>query len=199
MLRGRVSNVGAPLSYSAWKLPPQSPFFDFVSNPPPQSPGHRVRPSLEDIEAFIAPFQNLPEAEKQAHFEMSTSADDAKMNFVFSMLAGESFDSTRTEPMVVAIGQDLGEDEEIRKPEGARHKRSRRLNHPSAPVKQEKKKRRLCRLSCLEQDIGPSKLFVSDGPVSPILEDNVGGSDDVRVADSVLDEEEEEEEEEEVR
>jgi hypothetical protein len=58
MLRGRVSNVGAPLSYSAWNLPPQSTFSDFVSNPPVRdgSPGHRVQPSSEDIEAFIAPF-----------------------------------------------------------------------------------------------------------------------------------------------
>jgi hypothetical protein len=47
ILRGRVSNAGAPLSYSAWNLPPHSPFSDFVSNPPAQygSPGHRVRPS----------------------------------------------------------------------------------------------------------------------------------------------------------
>jgi hypothetical protein len=106
MLRGRVSNVGTPLSYSAWNLPIQNPFSDFISNPPARddSPGHRVRPSLEDIEAFIAPFQNLPEAEKQTHFEMPTSADDAKMNVVLSILAGESSDSARTEPMVVAIG-----------------------------------------------------------------------------------------------
>jgi hypothetical protein len=47
MLRDRVSNVGAPLSYSAWNLPPQSLFSDFVSNPPVRdgSPGHRVQPS----------------------------------------------------------------------------------------------------------------------------------------------------------
>jgi hypothetical protein len=66
MLRGRVSNAGAPLSYSAWNLPPQSPFSDFVSNRPVRdgSPSHRVRPSSEDIEALIAPLRNLPEAEK---------------------------------------------------------------------------------------------------------------------------------------
>jgi hypothetical protein len=43
--------------------------------------------------------------------------------------------------MAVAIGQDFGEDEEIHKPEGARRKRSRRVNHPAAPV--EEKKRQL--------------------------------------------------------
>jgi hypothetical protein len=54
------------LSYSAWNLPPSSPFSKFISNPPVQggSPSHRVRPSLDDIEAFIAPFHSLPEAER---------------------------------------------------------------------------------------------------------------------------------------
>ena len=87
-------------------MPPPSPISDFVFNPPVRdgSPGHRVRPSLEDIEAFIAPFRNLPEAERKTHFEMSTSTDDAEMNDVLSMLAGESSDSARTEPMSVAIG-----------------------------------------------------------------------------------------------
>jgi hypothetical protein len=66
--------------------------------------GHKVRPSLDDIEAFIAPFWGLPEAERQTHFEMPTSTDEAEMNVVLSMLAGESFDSARTESMVVAIG-----------------------------------------------------------------------------------------------
>jgi hypothetical protein len=27
-----VSNVGAPVAYSAWNLPPHWPFSDFVSN-----------------------------------------------------------------------------------------------------------------------------------------------------------------------
>jgi hypothetical protein len=44
MLRGKIVNAGAPLSYSSWNLPPQSPFSEFTSNPPVQdgSPGHRV-------------------------------------------------------------------------------------------------------------------------------------------------------------
>jgi hypothetical protein len=81
-LRGRVSNVGAPLSYSAWNLPPHSPFSDFVSNPPVRdgSPGHRVRPSSEDIKALITPLRNLPEAKKQTHFEMPSNTDDVEMD-----------------------------------------------------------------------------------------------------------------------
>jgi hypothetical protein len=115
ILRDRVSNAGAPLAYSVWNLTLNSPFSEFVSNPPARdgSPGHRVRPSSEDIEALIAPLQDLPEAEKQTHFEIPSSTDDAEMDPVLSLLAGESSDSTHTKPMAIATGQEFGEDEEI--------------------------------------------------------------------------------------
>jgi hypothetical protein len=115
ILRGMVSNTGAPLAYSAWNLPPNSPFSDFVSNPPARdgSPSHRVRPSPEDIEALIAPLWNLAEVEKQTHFEMPSSTDDAEMDAVLSLLAEESSDSTRIEPTTIVTGEEFGEDEEI--------------------------------------------------------------------------------------
>src|SRR5688572_15091280 len=51
ILRGKVSNVGAPVAYSAWNLPPPKSFFNFVSDPPAGDSGLglRVRPSPEDI------------------------------------------------------------------------------------------------------------------------------------------------------
>jgi hypothetical protein len=126
ILRGRVSNVGAHLAYSAWNLPPNRPFSKFSSNPPARegSLGHRARPSPEDIEALIAPLWSLPEAERQTHFEMLSSTDDAKMGAMLSLLAEESSDSTRTEPMAITTGQEFVEDVEIQKPEGARPKHS---------------------------------------------------------------------------
>jgi hypothetical protein len=44
ILRGRVSNAGAPVAYYAWNLPPLRPFSEFVSSPPAHdgSLGHRV-------------------------------------------------------------------------------------------------------------------------------------------------------------
>jgi hypothetical protein len=99
ILRGRVSNAGAPLAYSAWNLPPNRPFSEFASNPLARdgSPGHRVRPSPGDIEALIAPLWSLPEAERQTHFEMPASTDDVEMDAVLSLLAEESSDSTRAD------------------------------------------------------------------------------------------------------
>jgi hypothetical protein len=79
ILRGRVSNVGAPIAYSAWNLPTHRSFSNFVSNPPTSDGGLglRVRPSPEDIEALVAPLRDLPNDEKQIHFEMPASPDDA--------------------------------------------------------------------------------------------------------------------------
>jgi hypothetical protein len=127
ILRGRVSNAGAPVAYSAWNLPPLRPFSEFVSNPPAHdgSLGHRVQPSPEDIEALVAPLQSLPEDERQTHFEMPASADDAEIDDVLSLLAGESYDSTHTEPMAITTRQEFGEEVETRKPEGALPKRPR--------------------------------------------------------------------------
>jgi hypothetical protein len=71
--------------------------------------------------------------------------------------------------MDVVIGQNLSEDGEIQKPEGIRRKRSRWTNHLVAPDGEKKKKRQLRRLSCLEQDAGPSTSVLGDVPVSTTL------------------------------
>jgi hypothetical protein len=47
ILKGKVSNVGAPVAYSAWNMPPSKAFTHFVSNPPGGDGGLglRVQPS----------------------------------------------------------------------------------------------------------------------------------------------------------
>jgi hypothetical protein len=70
------------------------------------------------------------------------------------------------------------------------------VNRPTAPIEEKKKKRRLLRLSWLDQDAGPSVLIPDDVPANAIPEVNAEGCDDVRAAGGVFDEDEEEEEEE---
>jgi hypothetical protein len=43
ILRGKVSNVGAPIAYSVWNLPPSKAFAHFVSNPPAADGGLGLR------------------------------------------------------------------------------------------------------------------------------------------------------------
>jgi hypothetical protein len=197
ILRGRVSNAGAPVAYYAWNLPPHRPFSEFVSNPPASegSLGLRVRPSLEDIEALIGPLQSLLDDERQTHFEMPASTDDAEIDVVLSLLAGESFDSTHAEPLAITAGQELGEAVETRKPEGARPKRARRVSRPTAPVEEKKKKRQLRRLSCLDQGVGPSAPVHDEVPAEVLPEVDAKGCDRAQAVVCIFDEDEEEEDE----
>jgi hypothetical protein len=43
ILRGKVSNVGASVAYSAWNLPPSKAFTHFVSKPPARDGGLGLR------------------------------------------------------------------------------------------------------------------------------------------------------------
>jgi hypothetical protein len=194
ILRGRVSNVGAPVAYSAWNLPPHRSFSEFVSNPPASdgSLGLRVRPSPEDIEALIAPLRNLPSDEKQTHFEMPASTDDVEIDVVLSMLAGESSDSTHAELMAITARQELGKVVEIWKPEGARPKRLRRVSRPPAPVEENKKKKRLRRLSCLDQGAGPSAPICDEVLAEVLPEVDAKGCDRAPADVCIFDEDEEE-------
>jgi hypothetical protein len=178
ILRGKVSNVGAPVAYSAWNLPPPRSFFNFVSNPPvgDSGLGLRVRPSPEDIEALVAPLCDLPNDERKVHFEMPASPDDAEIDVVLNMLAGESSDSAHAKPMAVTVVQELNKIVDTRKPEGSCPKRPRQVSHPTAPVEEKKKKkRRLRRLSSLDQDAGPSAPVCEEVPVEVLTDVDPNG------------------------
>jgi hypothetical protein len=144
ILRGKVSNVGAPVAYSAWNLPPPKSFFNFMSNPRAGDSGLgiRVRPSPEDVEALVASLCGLPNDEKQVHFEMPASPNDAEMNAMLDMLAGESSDSAPAETMVVAVIPELDRIVDTQKPEGTRPKRPCQVSRPIAPAEGKKKKKR---------------------------------------------------------
>jgi hypothetical protein len=178
ILRGKVSNVGALVAYSAWNLPPPKSFFNFVSNPPAGDSGLglRVWPSPEDIKTLVAPLCDLPNDERQVHFEMSTSPDDAEIDDVLNMLAGESSDLAHAEPMAITVVQELNKSVDTRKPEGIRPKRPCQVSRPTAPVEEKKKKkRRLRRLSCLNQDASPSAPVCEEVPAEVLTEADPNG------------------------
>jgi hypothetical protein len=135
-----------------------------------------VRPSPEDIEALVAPLRDLPHDERQVHFSMPASRDDAETDVVLNMLAGESSDSAHAEPVVVTVGQEVNKIVDTRKPEGTRPKRPRQASRPTAPLEEKKKKkRRLQRLSCLDQDAGPSASVCEEVPAEVLSEVDPNG------------------------
>jgi hypothetical protein len=168
ILRGKVSNIGAPVAYSAWNLPPSKSFFDYVSNPPASDSGLglRVQPSLEEVEVLVASLGDLPNDERQVHFEMPMSPGDAEISAMLDMLAGDSSDSVPTETMVVATIPEPEKTVDTRRPEGTRPKPLRQVSHLAAPAEGKKKKKRwLRRVSCLDRDAGPSVPAAEEVPV----------------------------------
>jgi hypothetical protein len=168
ILRGKVSNIGALVAYSAWNLSPSKSFFDFVSNPPAGDSGLglRVRPSLEEVEVLVASLGDLPNDERQVHFEMLMSPGDAEISAMLDMLAGDSSDSVPAETMVVATIREPEKTVDTRRPEGTRPKRLHQVSHPIAPAEgKKKKKRRLRRVSYLDQDAGPSAPAAKEVPI----------------------------------
>jgi hypothetical protein len=104
ILRGKVSNIGAPVAYSAWNLPPSKAFISFMSNPPTGDSGLglRVRPSPKEVEALVVSLGEIPDDERQVHFEMPLNPSDAEISAMLDMLAEDSSDLVPAETLAVA-------------------------------------------------------------------------------------------------
>jgi hypothetical protein len=76
ILRGKVSNVGAPVAYSAWNLPPPN--------------------------ALVASLGEIPDDERQVHFEVPLNPSDAEISVMLDLLAEDSSDAAPAGALVVA-------------------------------------------------------------------------------------------------
>jgi hypothetical protein len=204
ILRGKVSNVGAPVAYSAWNLPPSKAFTHFVSNPPAGDGGLglRVRPSAEEVSALVALLEEIPDDEQQVHFEVPLDPSDAEISAMLDMLAEDSSDAAPAGTLAVAPLPEASKALDIQRPVSVRPKRPCRANQPASPADgQKKKKRRLRRVSSLDRDAGPSAPTTEEVPVPEFTEADPNGCDPsdadpngcaVRVADEYEEEEEDE-------
>jgi hypothetical protein len=136
---------------------------------------------------------------------------DAEISAMLDMLAEDSSDSVPAETIAVATIPEPRKAFNAQKSDSARPKRLRPTCHPTAPAEgNRKKKRRLRRVSCLNQDAGPSapaaeevqvELFTRDDPNGCDLDDaKPSGCDPARADPNgcvvrIVDEDEEEEEE----
>jgi hypothetical protein len=136
ILRGKVSNVGAPVAYSAWNLPPSKAFTHFVSNPPAVDGGLglRVRPSAEEVSALVASLGEIPDDERQVHFEVPLDPSDAEISAMLDMLAEDSSDAAPAGTLVVAPLPEDGTTLDIQRPVSVRPKRPCRANQLDSPA-----------------------------------------------------------------
>jgi hypothetical protein len=116
-----------------------------VSNPPASDSGLglRVRPSPEEVEALVASLGDLPNDEREVHFEMPINPSDAEISAMLDMLAEDLSDSVPAETIAIATVPETEETLTAQKSDGAHPKRLRPASHPTAPAEGKKKKRRL--------------------------------------------------------
>jgi hypothetical protein len=173
ILRGKVSNVGAPVAYSAWNLPPPKAFTLFVSNPPVTdgSLGLRVRPSAEEVSALVASLGEIPDDERQVYFEVPLNPSDAEISAMLDLLAEDSSDAAPAGALVAAPlpGADMTLD--TQKPGSTRPRRPCRASQPDPSVdEQKKKKRRLWRVPSLDWDVGASVSAAKEVPAAEFID-----------------------------
>jgi hypothetical protein len=112
-----------------------------------------VQPSPEEIEALVASLGDFPNDERQVHFEMPINPSNAEISAMLDILAEDSSDSVPAETIAVATIPEPEKTLYAQKSDGARPKRLRLASHPTAPAEGKKKKKtRLQRVSCLNQD-----------------------------------------------
>jgi hypothetical protein len=127
ILRGKVSNIGAPVAYSAWNLLPCKAFTNFVSNPPAGDSGLglRVRPSPEEVSALVASLGEIPDDERQVHFEVPLNPSDVEISAMLNMLAEDSSDAAPAETLDAAPIPEVGKALDIQRSDSVHPKRPR--------------------------------------------------------------------------
>jgi hypothetical protein len=99
---------------------------------------------------------------------------------MLDMLAEDSSDFVRAETIAIATVPEPEKTLTAQKSDGARPKRLRSASHPTAPAEgKKKKKRRLRRVSCLDQDVGPSAPAAEEVPVELFTGADPNGCDPV--------------------
>jgi hypothetical protein len=106
---------------------------------------------------LVASLGEIPDDERQVHFEVPLNPSDADINAMLDLLAEDSSDAAPARALVVAPLPEADTTLDIQKPVSACPRRPCRTNQPdSSADEQKKKRRRLRRVSSFDQDAGTS-------------------------------------------
>jgi hypothetical protein len=137
-----------------------------------------VRPSAEEVSALVAPLEEIPDDERHVHFEVPLDPSDAEISSMLDMLAEDSSDAAPTGTLVVAPIPKADKALDAQKSVNVRPKHSRRADQASFPAEGEKKKkRRLRRVTILDQGAGPSAPVAEEVPVPEFTKADPNGCD----------------------
>jgi hypothetical protein len=102
---------------------------------------------------------------------------DAEISAMLDMLAEDSSDTAPAETLVVAPIPEADKALDAQRFDSVRPKRSRRADQPTSLAEGQKKKKRLRRVSSLDQDAGPSVPVAEEVPVPEFAEADPNGCD----------------------
>jgi hypothetical protein len=159
-------------------LPPPKAFTLFASNPPQTdgSLGLRVRPSAEEVSVLVASLEEIPDDERQVHFEVPLDPSDAEISVMLDLLAEDSSDAALVGTLVVAPPPETDITLDIQKPVSTRARRPSRANQLDPSTDEpKKKKRRLRRVSSLDRDVGPSVPAAEEVPIPEFTDAELDG------------------------
>jgi hypothetical protein len=127
---------------------------------------------------LVASLEEIPDDERQVHFEVPLDPSDAEISAMLDMLAEDSSDAAPAGTLVVTPLPEASKTLDIQRSDSVRPKRPCRANQPAPPADgQKKKKRRLRRVSSLDRDAGPSAPAAEEVPVPEFTEANPNGCD----------------------
>jgi hypothetical protein len=151
---------------------------------------------------LVGSLEEIPDDERQVHFEVPLDPSDAEISAMLDMLAEDSSDAAPAGTLVVAPLPEASKALDIQRPISVRPKHPCRANQLDSPAdEQKKKKRHLRRVSSLDRDAGPSAPAVEEVPMPEFTDADPNGCDPSDAdpngcAICVADENEEEEEDE---
>jgi hypothetical protein len=127
---------------------------------------------------LVASLGEVPDEERQVHFEVPLNPSDAEISAMLDMLAEDSSDAAPAETLAIAPIPEADKALDTQRSDSVCPKRPRRATQPTSPTeRKKKKKRRLCRVSCLDQDAGPSAPAAEEVPVPVFAEADPNGCD----------------------
>jgi hypothetical protein len=98
-----------------------------VSNHPTGDSGLRlrVRPFPEEVSALVASLGEIPNDERQVHFEVPLNPSDAEISAMLDMLAEDSSDAAPAETLTVAPIPEVDKALDTQRSDSVRPKRPR--------------------------------------------------------------------------
>jgi hypothetical protein len=115
---------------------------------------------------LVASLGEIPDDERQVHFEVPLDPSDAEISAMLDFLAEDSPDAAPAGTLVVAPLSEASITLDVQKPANARSRRPCRANQPGPSAdEQKKKKRRLRQVSGLDRGVGPLAPAAEEVPV----------------------------------